>query len=297
MRDSNGLVVSILLFSALVGIAGCNKPSSKGEDSKGAMVQIKGSDTMVNLGQAWAEAYMKANPESNVAVTGGGSGIGIAAMIEGTTDIAESSRAMKDKEIAQAKAKGIDPVEHEVALDALSVIVNPANPVGKLTIDQLSDIFTGKITNWKQVGGADQKIVLLSRDKSSGSHVFFLEHVVRRGNAKGPEEFVSSALMIPSSEAIAGQVATDKGTIGYVGLGYVDPAKHKAVSVAKTATDKYVKPSIETAIDHTYPISRPLYWYTNGQPEGEIKGLLDFALSPEGQKIVDKLGFAPMKKG
>ena len=180
-------------------------------------------------------------------------------MIQGTTDIAEASRAMKDKEIAQAKQRGVNPVEHEVALDALSVIVNPANPVSKLTIDQLSDIFTGKITNWKQVGGPDEKIVLLSRDKSSGSHVFFLEHVVRRGNDKGPEEYVKTALMMPSSEAIADQVATDKGAIGYVGLGYVDPKKHKALAVAKTAAGPFVKPSVETAIDHTYPISRPLY--------------------------------------
>lgn len=297
MRATNVLVVSVLLFSALVGLTGCSKPSTKNEGSKGVMIQIKGSDTMVNLGQAWAEAYMKVYPMSNIAVTGGGSGTGIAAMIDGTTDIAESSRPMKAKEIALAKERGADPIEHEVALDALSVIVNPTNPVSKLTIDQLSDIFTGKITNWKQVGGSDEKIVLLSRDKNSGSHVFFLEHVVRRGNDKGPEEFVQSALMMPSSEAIAGQVATDKGTIGYVGLGYVDPAKHKTVAVAKTSADKFVKPSVETAVDHTYPISRPLYWYTNGQPKGEIKSLLDFALSPDGQKIVDELGFAPIKKG
>jgi phosphate transport system substrate-binding protein len=260
------------------------------------MVQIKGSDTMVNLGQAWAEAYMKARPESSVAVTGGGSGTGIAAMIDGRTDIAESSRAMKDKEIADAKKKGVDPVEHEVALDALSVIVNPSNPVSKLTIDQLSDIFTSRITNWKQVGGADEKIVILSRDKNSGSHVFFLEHVLRRGNDKGPEEYAASALMMPSSEAIAEQVASDKASIGYVGLGYVDPAKHKTVDVAKTAAGPFVKPTVETAIDHTYPVSRPLYWYTNGEPKGEVKSLLSFVLSPDGQKIVDRLGFAPVKR-
>jgi len=259
------------------------------------MIQIKGSDTMVNLGQAWAEAYMKAHSAANVAVTGGGSGVGIAAMIGGTTDIAESSRPMKEEEIALAKKRGADPVEHEVALDALSVIVNRANPVDKLTIDQLSDIFTGKITNWKQIGGADEKIVLLSRDKNSGSHVFFLEHVLRRGNEKGPEEYVQSALMMPSSENIASQVATDKATIGYVGLGYVDPKKHKALAVAKTAAGPFIKPSIETAIDHTYPISRPLYCYTNGRPKGEVKSFLDFVLSPDGQKIVDELGFAPIK--
>lgn len=295
MRYSITLTSAVLL-AVCMALAGCGRPATNSAGSKSGMIQIKGSDTMVNLGQAWAEAYMKAHSTANVAVTGGGSGTGIAAIIQGTTDIAESSRPMKDKEIAQAKERGVNPVEHEVALDALSVIVNPANPVGKLTIDQLSDIFTGKITNWNQIGGPDEKIVLLSRDKNSGSHVFFLEHVVRRGNDKGSEEYTQTALMMPSSEAIADQVTTDKGAIGYVGLGYVDPKKHKAVAVAKTAAGPFIKPSIETAISHIYPISRPLYWYTNGQPQGEVRSLLDFVMSSEGQGIVDKLGFAPMNK-
>ena len=299
MRFKTAWISVLLIVAALVMMAGCAKRTTGkpgGPGGKGAIVQIKGSDTMVNLGQAWAEAYMEAHPEASIAVTGGGSGTGIAAMIQGTTDIAESSRPMKDKERALAKERGANPVEHEVALDALSVIVNSANPVGKLTIDQLSDIFTGRITNWKQVGGPDEKIIILSRDKNSGSHVFFLEHVVRRGNDKGPEEYVQSTLMLPSSEAIASQVATDEATIGYVGLGYVDPKKHKTIAVAKSSAGPFVKPSIETAVNHTYPISRPLYWYTNGAPRGEVKSLLDFALSPEGQKIVDKLGFAPVGK-
>jgi phosphate transport system substrate-binding protein len=229
-------------------------------------------------------------------VTGGGSGTGIAAMIDGRTDIAQASRAMKPEEIKLAEDRGIDPKEHVVATDALSVIVNPGNPVSKLTVDQLSDIYTGKITNWKQVGGSDQKIILLSRDKNSGSHVFFLEHVVRRGNEKGPEEYAKSALMFPSTEQIATQVTRDKGSIGYVGLGYVDPKKHKAIAVAKTAAGPYVKPTEETAINGTYPIARPLYWYTNGEAKGNIKSFLDFALSSDGQKIVTETGFAPVKK-
>lgn len=292
MRRALLFVLAGLVAAALVG---CGKPSNTGT-SRSEMIQIKGSDTMVNLGQAWAEGYMKTNPKSNVAVTGGGSGTGIAAMIQGTTDIAESSRPMKDKEIAQAKERGANPVEHEVALDALSVIVNPSNPVDNVTIGQLSDIYTGKITNWKQIGGTDRKIVLLSRDKNSGSHVFFLEHVVRRGNEKGPEEYVQTALMMPSSEAIADQVTTDKGAIGYVGLGYVDHNKHKALKVGTSAAGPFIAPGLETANNRTYPIARPLYWYTNGEPKGEIKNLLDFALSVEGQKIVDKLGFAPIAK-
>ena len=296
MRLRNAAVLGLLVCIALSGCTKRQTSEPGAPTGKSNVVQIKGSDTMVNLGQAWAEAYMKSHPDADVAVTGGGSGTGIAAMIAGTTDIAESSRPMKDKEIALARERGVTPVEHEVAIDALSVIVNPANTVGKLTIDQLSDIFTGRITNWKQLGGSDEKIVLLSRDKNSGSHVFFLEHVVRRGNDKGTEEFVQSALMLPSSEAIASQVATDKASIGYVGLGYVDPKKHKTIAVAKTKADPYVEPSIQTAVDHTYPISRPLYWYTNGRPAGEVKSLLDFVLSPEGQKIVDELGFAPIGK-
>jgi phosphate transport system substrate-binding protein len=291
MRSRIAALCAIIALVAAVAITGCGKRSTS------SMVQIKGSDTMVNLGQAWAEAYMNSHSGSNVAVTGGGSGTGIAAMIQGTTDIAEASRAMKAEEISLAEQRKIDPTEHEVALDALSVIVNPANPVDKLTIDQLSDIFTGKITNWKQVGGTDTKIVILSRDKSSGSHVFFLEHVLRRGKDKGPEEYAQSALMMPSNQAIADQVSTDKGDIGYVGLGYVDAKKQKALAVSKTAAGPFVKPSIETAIDHTYPVARPLYWYTNGEPKGEVKSLLDFVMSPDGQKIVDRLGFAPIKKG
>lgn len=296
MRIRTLALYIIALVALLSFIAGCGKQSAGTSSGKGAMVQIKGSDTMVNLGQAWAEDYMKAHPDANVSVTGGGSGVGIAALIQGATDVAEASRAMKDTEIAQARQHKIEPVETEVAMDALSVIVNPSNPVGKLTVDQLSDIFTGKITNWNQLGGPDEKIILLSRDKSSGSHVFFLEHIVRRGHDKGPEQYAKSALMLPSSQAIANQVATDKGTIGYVGLGYVDPKKHKAIAVAKTPAGPFVKPSIETAIDRTYPIARPLYWYTNGKPSGQIKSLLDFVLSPDGQKTADKVGFAPIKK-
>jgi phosphate transport system substrate-binding protein len=297
MRSKTTLLFALLSFAVLALTAGCGKQSGGGSGARSGMIQMKGSDTMVNLGQAWAEDYMKAHPDVNIAVTGGGSGVGIAAMIQGTTDIAEASRPMKDKEIALARERKVDPVEHEVAMDALSVIVNPATPVSKLTIDQLSDIFTGKITNWKELGGPDQKIVLLSRDKNSGSHVFFLEHVVRRGKDKGPEEYAKTALMMPSTEAIATQVASDKGTIGYVGLGYVDPKKHKTIAVGKTAAGPFVKPSVDTALDHTYPVARPLYWYTNGRPTGQLKNLLDYVLSPDGQKVVDKLGFAPIKKG
>jgi len=289
-RKSASVVACVISIALFLVLSGCSRQSTQT-----SMIQIKGSDTMVNLGQAWAEAYMKTHPGVNVAVTGGGSGTGIAAMIDGRTDIAESSRQMKPEEVSLAKKHGVNPVEHVVAIDALSVIVHPSNPVGKLTISQLSDIFTGRITNWKQVGGKDEKIVILSRDRNSGSHVFFLEHVVRKGNEKGPEEFAKTAIMAPSSESIASQVATDRGAIGYVGLGYVDPSKHKTIAVANNPSGPFVSPSIKTAQDGTYPIARPLYWYTKGEPVGEIKSFLEYVKSPEGQRIVSELGFAPIK--
>ena len=174
----------VLAVSSLVlGLASSSLFAGQG------LIQIKGSDTMVNLGQSWAESFMKRYPNISISVTGGGSGTGFAALINGTCDIAESSRAIEDKEIALAKSRKIYPVEHKVGLDGLSVVVNPKNPVSKLTIVQLSDIFTGKLRNWNQVGGTNAQIVILSREVNSGTHVYFKEHVLRHGNAKGPEEY------------------------------------------------------------------------------------------------------------
>jgi phosphate transport system substrate-binding protein len=178
-------------------------------------IQIKGSDTMVNLGQAWAEEFNKLHPDINVAVTGGGSGTGISSLLNGTCDIAETSRAMEDKEVKQAKEKGIDPVQEIVALDGIAVVVNPKNPVKNLTMDQLRDIFIGNTANWKAVGGPDKEIVLLSREVNSGTHIFFKEHVLRKGKSKGPEEFSPASLLMPSSQAIADEVSNNENAIGY----------------------------------------------------------------------------------
>jgi phosphate transport system substrate-binding protein len=257
------------------------------------MIQIKGSDTIVNLSQAWAEEFMMANPAASIAVTGGGSGTGIAALINGTTDIANSSRKIKKKELDDAQKAGHSPEEFEVAIDALAVIVNPANPVKELTIDQLSGIFTGKITNWNEVGGKDQKILVLSRERNSGTHMYFLEHVLRNGNEKGPEQFAPSVLMLPSSESIINETSTSESAIGYDGLGYVTP-KVKTVAVAAKSGDPFVAPSKETATNRTYPIWRFLYVYTASKPQGEIKAFIDFALSEKGQKIVEDMGFVPL---
>ena len=258
-------------------------------------IQVKGSDTMVNLGQAWAEKYMEENPGEFVAVTGGGSGTGFSSLISGTCEIAMASRSIKGKEISLANQKGINPTEIKVALDGLAVVVNPANPVSKLTLDQLAGIFTGTISNWKDVGGKDEKIVILSREINSGTHVYFKEHVLRKGNADGKEEFAQSALLLSSSQAIADEVAGNASAIGYYGMGYIS-AKQKAIAVAKDASSEYITPTIENVVDGKYPISRPLFIYVNGAPQGLVKKFIDFALYKEGQDIVLKTDFVPIIK-
>ena len=258
-------------------------------------IQIKGSDTMVNLGQAWAEKYMEKNTAEFVAVTGGGSGTGLSSLISGTCDIAMSSRNIKEKEISLAQKKGINPYEIKVALDGLAVVVNPKNPVSKLTIEQLAQIFTGKITNWKELGGQDMKIVILSREVNSGTHVYFKEHVLRKNDPNAKDEFAPSALMLSSSQAIADEVAGNSAAIGYYGMGYIS-AKQKPVMIAKDDKSVYETPSIENVINGKYPISRPLFLYTNGEPTGLVKKFVDFCLSKEGQDIVLKTDFVPVNK-
>ncbi len=262
--------------------------------AKDKFVQIKGSDTMVNLGQAWAEKYMEIDPNEFIAVTGGGSGTGMASLISGTCDVAMSSREIKNKENELAKSKGIVPFEIKAALDGLAVVVNPKNPIDKLTLDQLAGIFSGTITNWKDLGGQDAKIVILSREVNSGTHVYFKEHVLRNGKTDGKEEFAPGALMLSSSQAIADEVANNTGAIGYYGMGYISP-KQKAVAVAKDAKAPYVSPTIENVVSGAYPISRPLFIYTNGEPKGSVKKFIDFALSKEGQAIVVTTDFVPVK--
>jgi phosphate transport system substrate-binding protein len=258
-------------------------------------IQIKGSDTMVNLGQAWAEKYMEKNPGDFIAVTGGGSGTGFSSLISGTCDIAMSSRNIKEKEIALAKLKGINPNEIKVALDGLTVVVNPANPVTKLTLDQLAGIFTGKISDWKEVGGNDGKIVILSREVNSGTHVYFKEHVLRKNNPNSKEEFAPGALMLSSSQAIADEVAQNSNAIGYYGMGYIS-SKQKPIMVAKDEKAEYETPTIENVINGKYPISRPLFLYINGEPQGLVKKFIDFCLFKEGQDIVLRTDFVPINK-
>jgi phosphate transport system substrate-binding protein len=286
--------VAVLL---LVSLAACgSSPSGGVTPAPGALasIQNKGSDTMVNLALAWAEAYRKIQPGVEVAVTGGGSGTGVAALINQTVDMANASRQIKPEELAQAEANSVEPVEHVVAGDAIAVVVHPSNPVDGLTLAQLSGIFSGKITNWGQVGGEDRPIVVLSRESNSGTHVFFLEKVVRQGNAKDKTLFSPDTLLMPSSEGISAEVRQNPNAIGYDGLGYVTPDQ-KVVAVAPAEGAAYVLPSVESVKDGSYPIARPLYIYTVGQPQGAIAAYLDWILSPEGQGIVQSQGFVPLK--
>ncbi|OGS39346.1 MAG: hypothetical protein A2551_02395 [Elusimicrobia bacterium RIFOXYD2_FULL_34_30] len=271
----------------LLGFAGCKRTPRAGT------ICAVGSDTMVNLVQSWAEEFMKTSSDSFIAVTGGGSGTGIAGLISNSCDIASASRKMKEQEIEKAKKNNINPVEFIVGLDGIAVVVNPNNKVDKLTIDQLSDIFTGKITNWKEVGGEDKKIVILSREMNSGTHIYFKEHVLRRNKEDSKEEFAPSALLLSSSQAIADEIIQNSQAIGYYGMGYVNP-KQKALKIAKDKKSVYYEPSISNIISDKYPISRPLYIYTKSQPEGKIKDFIDFALSKRGQEIVKETDFVPV---
>ena len=291
-----------LLWLLLLGVAvgwwssGCApRPSAEvqaTESEAAYTIENKGSDTLVNLALAWAEEYMRLHPEVRISVTGGGSGTGIAAMINGTVDIANASRQMKPEEVAAAEANGIHPVEFVVALDAIAVVVHPSNPVDRLTLQQISDIYTGKITNWSQVGGEDRPIVLLSRESNSGTYMYFLEHVVRLGDKESDLLFSPDALLMPSSEGISTEVRQNPNAIGYDGLGYVTPDQ-KVIAVAREPGGPYVLPSVETVNDGSYPISRPLYMYTAGEPTGAVKEYIEWILT-DGQALVPELGFVPI---
>jgi len=277
-------------------LVSCAAPQASGSPTSQPVVTIqnKGSDTIVNLALAWAETYQQIHPEVNLSVTGGGSGTGIAALINGTVDIANASRQIKPEELAEAQAKGIDPVEHVIARDAIAVIVNSTNPVSKLTLQQISDIYSGKITNWQEVGGEDRPIVCLSRETNSGTHVYFLETVLRLGDKKSKTLFATTTLLLASSEGIISETRLNPNAIGYDGLGYV-PKDLKMIAIARQPGEPYVLPSIATVNDNSYPIARDLYMYTAGQPKGAVAAYLAWILSPEAQAIVAKLGFVPIK--
>lgn len=269
----------VACFALLMG--GCASPDQR------QSITVKGSDTMVLLGQRWAEVYMKANPGKLVQVTGGGSGTGIAALINGTTDICESSRPIKAEERESVKQqRNLEVTEIPVALDALAVYVNKSNPINSLTLDQIRRIYTGELTNWKDVGGPDAKILLYGRENNSGTYVYFKENVL------GDADFVSHYQAMPGTAAVINAITKDPGGIGYGGIGYASEAK--ALSIA-TAPGEAVAPTMENVLSGAYPISRQLFWYVAGSPQGDLKAFVDFALSPQGQSIVADVGYYPLK--
>ncbi len=290
------LLIAVVFIALLLG--GCQVQGSDSGDGLGSSGQLfienKGSDTMVNLALAWAERYQDVRPEIRISVTGGGSGTGIAALINGTVDIANASRQIKLEEIEAARSNGAEPVEFIVARDAIAIVVNHENPVARLTLEQLSDIFSGKIVNWREVGGADWPIVRLSRETNSGTHVYFLEEVLRLGQKDNQTLFSRNTLLLPSSEGITAEVRDNPYAIGYDGLGYVT-ADIKVVAVGTSSDQPFVFPSAETVNQNVYPIARDLYMYTSGAPEGTIKEYLDWIYSEEAQKIVADLGFVPIR--
>jgi phosphate transport system substrate-binding protein len=285
-------------LALLIFVAACGSASAGGARVAGdspPAIQNTGSDTMVNLALAWAEAYAAERPDVRISVTGGGSGTGLAALVNGTADIANASRAINKDETATAATNGFQPVEFVVARDAIAVIVNPENPVSRLSLPQLSKIYSGQITNWREVGGEDRPIVLLSRETNSGTHVYFLQNVLRLGKADDKTLFSPDTLLMPSSEGISAEVRQNPNAIGYDGLGYVTPDM-KTLAVALKDGGPYVMPGIATVNDKTYPIARDLYMYTHGEPAGAVKEYLDWIMAAEAQKVVADLGFVPISK-
>lgn len=256
------------------------------------MVQVKGSDTLINVVQRLSEVYMEKNPGKAIAVTGGGSGTGLAAIVNGKCDIANSSRLMKEKEVAAAVEKGMDLKRIIVAIDGLSVIVNGKNPVKQLTVDQVGKIYRGEVTNWKDVGGDDVKISLYGRQPNSGTYDFMKE-VVMKG------EYASSMRQMNGNAQIVEAVKADAGAIGYSGVGYVKDAGD-AITILKIASQAggyYASPlNVEEVKTGKYPIARPLNQYVNGAPKGDVKAFIEFELSDEGQKIVEQEGFFALDK-
>jgi phosphate transport system substrate-binding protein len=256
--------------------------------SQNVSCKIKGSDTVLPLTQKEAEVFMKKFPGSSIMVTGGGSGVGLAALQNGTTDIAQASRKMKLDEKMKMQDAGKAFTEVIIANDALAVIVHPENKISQLTREQIESIYTGKVTNWKEVGGEDMKIVVYSRETSSGTYEFFKEHVMNKKN------FAPSVMLMPATGAIVQSVSQTKGAIGYVGLAYLE-TDVKALKVSYDAGKTYVIPSIENAMNKSYPISRPLYYYYLNSIEKSVKPFIDFILSSEGQAIVKEVGYVPVK--
>ena len=251
-------------------------------DAKSKKIVLEGSTTVLPIAQKAAEVFMNNNPDANITVRGGGSGVGITSIIEGTCDIADSSRPIKDAELQKAASRGKNIKAHVIAMDGIAVIVNPSNKISELTKKQVMDIYTGKISDWSELGQGSGKIVVISRDSASGTFEAF------GALALAGKKVRSDALLQASNQAVASMVGKTPGGIGYVGLGYVTDSV-KALKVEE------VTPSAQTVLNGKYPYSRPLFMYTNGVPKGTAKDLIEFILSKEGQKLVDEEGFVSLK--
>ena len=281
----------LFLMLPLIGMLSCGKAKTedKGTEAKAASVSItmKGSDTVLPLAQKEVEDLMKTNSDVSVTVVGGGSGVGLTALIDGTTDIAMASRDMKTEEKLKFAELKKDIQEVVIAYDALTVIVNPANKVSKFTREQLEKIFTGEIKNWKEVGGEDAKIVAYSRESSSGTYEFFKENVMEKKN------YATDILSLPATGAIVQAVGQTKGAIGYIGLAY-ETKEVKQLSVSYDQGKTFVEPSVASAKDKSYPIARPLFYMFDKTNAAKVKSIVDYALSPEGQKVVSEVGYVPL---
>jgi phosphate transport system substrate-binding protein len=274
MKNKFFLLVLMAVVSAGL-VAGLTLSAAK-------TITIKGSTTVLPIAQSCAEAFMNKHKDIDISVQGGGSGVGIASVIDGTCDIGDASRPAKDKEYAKAKENGIELYENVVAMDGIAVIVNPKNPVSGLTKDQIKGIYTGKISDWKDVGGKKGKIVVVSRDSSSGTFETF------NSLALDKEKVRPDALLNASNKAVATTIAKTPLAIGYVGLGYL-------TSEVKGVTVNKVKPTKANVVNGSYILARKLFMYTNGAPKGAVKQYIDYILSSEGQKLVDKAGFVAIK--
>ncbi len=284
-----------ILAVALLGALSCGRGGEGGRGSR-AVIQNKGSDTMVNVAQAWAEAYREVNPNVAVAVTGGGSGTGISALINGTVDIANASRRLRPDEVEAARRGGAEPVEFVVGYDALAVFLHPDNPIDSMTFEQLAEIYgeEGSIERWDQLGVTvpgcpSGEIVRVSRQNNSGTYAYFREAVL------GPDrDYKLGSRDMHGSKDVVDLVQNTPCAIGYSGLAYATD-RVKMPCVAKDESSPCVTPSEETAADGSYPIARPLFMYTRGQPEGAVKEYLDWILSDEGQCIIQEKGYAPAR--
>jgi len=271
------IIVTMLALALIISIA-----------FAGRTITIKGSDTLVRLGQKWAEDYMKKYPEVVIQVSGGGSGTGIAALLNGSTDICQASRDMKEKEYDKAAELNIEPFRVSVALDGIAVFLNEENPVSVLSIAQLKGIYTGAITNWKEIGGPNTRIILYGRENNSGTYAFFKEHVLDK------EDYSEYTQTLPGTAAVVNAVSKDKNGIGYGGIAWAKGVKYAAVK--QDDTTEAILPSVESVSNGIYPIARELYWFFNGKPTGELKDLVNWALSEEGQKIAEEIDYVPLPK-